>query len=538
MSIFVDRALGELEKELGARDGGRGSGGGRDKAQRVLDRLFLQQRDFVLDPHRYKALLTPRRCGKSIAALGDLLSTALMHPRSELVYTANTRLQAKQVLWDEFLQWNQDLELGLEFNIQELTIRTPGGSKIILGGAETEADINRYRGRKFRRFYIDEPGSLRPAILDALITKVVVPALRDYSGTLCLTGTPGMVLDGLFFKTTGPPAFEIVDGKAMSRPFAERHEPKWRDVKFSWSFHRWGLRDNIAVKCDCHQDGSHMYAEALAEKQAMGWSDDHPTWLREGVGQWAADGQVLVFKHFDPSRNTWKPAGRSARNPFGLPEGFEWRYVLGIDMGRSIDPCAMTLAAFSENHPAVYQVWEWQQWKVLPKDLASKIKELGGLVEIEHAVADWGPYGDLVQEQLLKEHGIAIESAQKRDKMDHIELLNGDYVDGRAFLLEGGVAATQSLYLCWDDTGMKEATDRSAEGRVKNDCTDAFLYCWRWLRHHFSQPKGPPAPKPGSHEALMQIEQERLAELALRQEAMDRLQLGQGDYYDTDGAWD
>lgn len=523
MSIFVDLALAELERDAGSRSVA-------DKAELVLARAFPQQRDLIEDPGRFKTLLCPRRSGKTIAGLVYLLVIAFRRPKTESVYVANTRAQAKAVLWDYLLQWNQELELGLVFNLQELTARLPNGSKITLGGSETEADIERYRGRRYALFIVDEPASLRPKLLDGLIAKVVSPALQDHKGTLLLTGTPGHVLDGMFYRTTGPPAFEVIEGKCQSRPYAERQDPKWRGVKFYWSFHTWTVADNVAMP--------EMWAEALETKARLQLSDDNPVWLREGLGRWASDESKLVFNRFDPSRNTWKPAGRSPKNLFGLPEGFEWRYVLGIDMGRSIDPCAMTLAAFSENHPAVYQVWEWQQWKVLPKDLASKIKELGGLVEIEHAVADWGPYGDLVQEQLLKEHGIAIESAQKRDKMDHIELLNGDYVDGRAFLLEGGVAATQSLYLCWDDTGMKEATDRSAEGRVKNDCTDAFLYCWRWLRHHFSQPNGPPAPKPGSHEALMQIEQERLAELALRQEAMDRLQLGQGDYYDTDGAWD
>lgn len=521
---YLDAALAEFQKQSASGDGG---GKSEEKAQRVLARCFRQQRDLIGDNHRFKALLCPRRAGKTIAALACLLVTAFRRSRTESVYVAGTRAQAKQVLWDYLLQWNEDLELALVFNLQELQARAPNGSKITLGGAETEADVERYRGRRYALFVIDEPASLRPAILDGLILKVVSPALQDHKGTLLLTGTPGHILSGMFYRVTGPGAFEVQDGgEAVSNLYGK--EPAG---KFLWSVHTWTVADNSAMP--------EMWAEALETKRRGQLSDDNPIWLREGLGRWATDDTKLVYNRFDPQRNTWKPGKRSARNPFGLPEdhGDEWRYVIGMDMGRSIDPFALTVAAFSDTSPRIYQVYEWQAWKVLPKDIAAAIQKITDLVPIEHMVCDWGPFGKMVQEQLLKEHGFPVEDAEKKSKLDYIELLNGDYVDERAYLLEDGHAAQQALYLSYDDTGIKEATDRSAEGRVKNDCLDAWLYTWRWVRHHFAVPAAARPPAHGTPAHLEFIEQQRMADLAEKQEALARL--GQGnDYYDDAGGWE
>lgn len=519
MSSLLDAAFGHFEAELANSDG---AGQSEAKAFRVLDRCFRQQRELIADPARFKNLLCPRRSGKSTADLAYLLVTALRRPRTESVYLAGTRAQAKMIVWDDLIRWNHDLELGFVMNLQELNARAPNGSKITLGGAETESDVERYRGRRYALFVIDEPASLRPSILDGLIVKVVSPALQDHKGTLVLTGTPGHILDGLFWKTTGPGAFEISDGRAVSRPWGERDSAKWRDVAFDWSAHTWSVSENAAKP--------EMWAEALETKRRLQLSDEHPVWLREGVGRWATDEQKLLFGRFDPQRNTWERGKQTPTNPFGLPAGYEWRYVIGIDMGRTVDPFALCVVAFSDNHPAVYQCYEWQAWKVLPKDIAAAIQKIMDVVPVERAVADWGPYGSLIQEQLLTEYGMPVEAAEKRDKRDHVELLNGDYVDGRAFLLADSIAATQSLYLSWDDTGLKEATDRSAEGRIKNDCTDAWLYAMRFVRHHFAVPLEK-LPAQGSPEHARLVEQQMIAELAERTEAMKRL-TGHEDFYD------
>lgn len=517
---FLDAALGEFQKQSAGGDGG---GRSEDKALRVLSRCFKQQQDLIADPHRFKALLCPRRAGKSIAGLAYLLVTAFRRPRTESVYVANTRAQAKAVLWDYLLQWNQDLELGIVFNLQELQARLPNGSKITLGGAETESDVERYRGRRYALFIIDEPASLRPSILDGLILKVVSPALQDHKGTLLLTGTPGHLLDGMFYRVTGPGAFEVKDGESVSNLYGRQAAGG-----FLWSVHTWTVRDNTAMP--------EMWAEALETKRRGQLSDDNPIWLREGLGRWATDQTKLVYNRFDPQRNTWSPGKRTAANPFGLPEGHEWRYVIGMDMGRTIDPFALTVVAFSDTSPEVYQVYEYQAWKVLPRDIAAAIQRVIDVVPVEHMVCDWGPFGGMVQEQLLKEFGFPIEDAQKKDKLDFIELLNGDFVDGRAFLLADGIAAQQALYLSYDDTGIKEATDRTAEGRVKNDCLDAFLYSWRFLRHHFAIP-AEKRPTVGSREHIDLVEQQRMEALAEKMEAMRRL--GEGnDYYDDVGSWD
>ena len=49
----------------------------------------------------------------------------------------------------------------------------------------------------------------------------------------------------------------------------------------------WNIRDNEAKPA--------QWANALATKRRRGWSDDHPTWRREYLGEWVADNSELCL---------------------------------------------------------------------------------------------------------------------------------------------------------------------------------------------------------------------------------------------------
>ena len=108
---------------------------------------FPEQRSFVEDDSPFVAGEAGRRGGKSDGAVLKCLRGAHENPGSQIPYIALSRPHAKRIAWPKFLFWNRRLELGGKFNHAELSMYLPKcGSTITLGGANDEAEIERYRG--------------------------------------------------------------------------------------------------------------------------------------------------------------------------------------------------------------------------------------------------------------------------------------------------------------------------------------------------------------------------------------------------------
>jgi phage terminase large subunit len=169
------------------------------KVRAIRKRLFKQQLNFIDDPSRNKAILCPRRAGKSHAMVSDMLITCLNKAKARCVYIAITRGHAKRLIWDTMRSLIKEFELSAKFNNRELIIHFEhNDSQIMLGGADSEAEIEKYRGGWFNRVYIDESASFPPSLITTLIEDIISPTLSDYFGVLTLAGTPGVVLSGTF----------------------------------------------------------------------------------------------------------------------------------------------------------------------------------------------------------------------------------------------------------------------------------------------------------------------------------------------------
>ncbi len=476
MTISTDAAFEAMKRRVDA--------GANERcikiAQRLRQRLFHQQISVVDDPERHKALLCPRRAGKSYALAVYMLIVGLEKPHANIVFIARTRDKAKDILWDtaqtSLKKLNKDFEIGADFSEVHTALRLPNGSRIRLRGCETMADVEQFRGEPFHLVVIDESASFTPGVLDHLLKRAIEPTLGDFLGTVVLAGTPGPFLAGPFYRATGDKAFEVKNGRCISRPHALRDQQPWDHVEFSWSFHHWSRSANVAIK--------HLDAEAVRIRELNGWTEQNPIFLREYIGRWIPDDANLVYR-FHPERNIWVPGEKTKNNPFGLPPG-NWRHGMGMDFGTK-DPFALTVMSWSDNKPDLYQSYEFTATGFLPGDFAREIQRVRGLAEIEWMVGDFGPFGDLLQQQMQAEYGLNIEKALKRDKRDNIELLNGDFADGRCFLLADSQAARQMLHLSWDHTGLKEHLSRE----IRNDAADAVVYTRRRALHHFFEAEEP-----------------------------------------------
>lgn len=475
------------------------------KPQLLLESLFPEQQGVILDPCRYKVILCPRRAGKSYCLAAYILYVCLTVPNANVMFIAQTRDRAKDILWEIIKKLNKRFGLGLRYSEVYLSGRLPNGSKFRLSGCETKADVEKYRGEAYHLVLLDECASHSAELIDTLLQRAIEPTLADHKGTLVLAGTPGHVLAGTFYKVSGDPAFEAdEENKVTSRPYAEREMGRWVGVKFHWSFHAWSKKENRALEG--------LWEEAEARRLRNGWSEQHPIFVREDLGRWIADDSVLCYR-FLVERNTWTPKAKGYLAVRSLPTRHQWQIVIGCDFGSGVtDKFACQAVAFSDTHPNIYHVYEYvADRKMSITEMAktvvaaaSGLEEMG--FEVVDFIADLDHLADAIQKQFLEEFNIFLEKAEKKNKRDFIELVNSDLVEQRCFVMAESNLSRQMQILAWDETQIKEKSGQ------RNDAADAFLYTWRKCRHRFFEdPKD--APKPGTLEFETAREDEEVRHL-------------------------
>ena len=487
----MDRLERGLDERVEARRGGQTQEDAARLAAVLLEMLFRVQRQVCLDLAKRIAALTPRRSGKTTTVRARLVRCCLLKPGANCLYLALTRPSAKKLMWGGkagLKRINTVLGLGARFNNSTLVMTFPNGSSITLAGASTYDEIDKLRGDEYDEVWVDECKSFPADLFEELLEEVIEPALITRNGVLGLIGTPGNLLNGPFYDIT-----RVNSDKAKA--FTDEEAPD--DEGGLYSFHTWQMRDNTAEP--------EQWARALRLKAAKGWSDRHPVWRREYLGQWAADDTGYVYRfraHSDDGKpwNTWTPAVTKA-NPLGLPEGHAWEFVFGLDFGWS-DDFALVVLAFSNTHRDVLQVHEYAEKKLTPSQIGDYLQKL--IARIGHPiamVADNAGLGGGYLAELAERFGLAIEAAEKRQKLDNIELTNGDLIDGRLKLLTkehgGGKTIEQMVHLQWDEKGPPYEDKKQA-----NHCCDALIYARRRSLHHHAGEPALPRPAPGTPEAI------------------------------------
>lgn len=131
---------------------------------------------------RWKVLVIHRRFGKTTASLNHLQRDALRTPNARFAYIAPTYKAAKNIAWDMIREYSHIIP-GIQYNIAELTVIYPNGSKLTLYGADNPDSL---RGIALWGVVFDEY-SQQPS---NIFTEVIAPALADHSGYAIWIGTP------------------------------------------------------------------------------------------------------------------------------------------------------------------------------------------------------------------------------------------------------------------------------------------------------------------------------------------------------------
>ena len=416
------------------------------------------------DSHLYlnaNGLITHNTVG--IAA--DMIDTCLKNPGAVCLYITLTQQNARNIIWTDIQQILEKYEIEHKSNDVRLSIKFKNGSKLMCAGAKDRTQIELYRGWKLRKCYIDECQSFRPYIKE-LINDVITPALRDLRGELYLTGTPGPVPAGPFYEYS--------------------HSDFWEN-------HHWTAFDNPHMH---NPDSGLDLEETLREEREMKGIDEHdPGYQRETYGLWVEDVDSLVFK-FNKNKNIY----------YDLPEEGDWNYVFGIDIGFE-DADAIAVLAYNNQDKKVYLVKESIQNKQDISSLVEEIKRLKNIYNPGKIVIDAGALGKKVHEELRRRHGLPIEAAEKKRKVEFIELLNDDLRNEKLLAPPDSTFAEDCMLVQWDrESKIRNPERPKISSTYHSDICDAVLYAWRECYHYLSE-KDKVSPKIGTDAYMDQLEQ-------------------------------
>lgn len=498
----------------------------RTRARAMLAKLKKynpKQAALVTDPSPHVSGICPRRAGKSYAGAAAALITGEAKPGSISIIISLNLKQLRRLYWKGSASglWAFDKEFGLNltFNSTYLSWEHENGSIGYLLGAETDEQLEVIRGMEADVYLIDECKSFAPMVLDTLIDEIIDPQRATRSGRLILIGTPGFITTGPFYQATCPDATDV-DGRKFLVPAGQR-DPYGRTPEddLLWSCHSWTLQENTAKP--------KQWTEGLKKKASKRWADDHPVWMREYLGLWTTGGEGLIYRYGqerNSGRVTWIP-DPSKGNPAGLPpEGAPWRFIAGLDIGYEA-PTAFVVAAYSSKLRQLRHVWDCSQQHMLVPDIADMIQDAQDRFgSLEVIFADVGSLGKTIVKTLVAEYGFPIERADKREKLDYVELLNSAFACGEVLIVDKQTARAQGwssmleqqlLTAAWDLRDNEK--DRLARlGRLKaddsipDDSTDALLYLYRGSLHHFGYTANEERPEPGTPAAVKAWEKSEL----------------------------
>lgn len=407
----------------------------------IQTRCFPKQLDLIKDPSTSITACCGRRAGKTEAAVWKMLYTGFRHPGSAMVYITREKEHAKRVFWSRLKEAADSLQFKLSEGPSRkseasLSFTLPTGASIYLLGCRDVDGIDKARGMGLSAAFIDE-AHLVGANLADLIDEVLEYALVDYNGWKILSGTPGKVKAGPFYKTLQNP---------------------------DWSHHSWTMFDNPHI-----ERLSKMTPQQVLEKicKTRGVTVDDPTIQREFFARWVEDISNLAVKF-------------SSKNCIdAIPDCKE--YYMGVDIGWE-DKDAIVIWGVTDNN--VYLTEEWAENHQTLTKLEDKIEYFQNKYNPVRIACDQGGGGKKIIESMAQRpRAIFMEGAAKQHKVENIELMN-DYI-------QNGFVKVLPDSLLVEDTSKIEWAPRKKNGiytgervlsdRFHSDILDAALYGFRTI---------------------------------------------------------
>ena len=437
------RVLQELEKRKDSRIDWKGQS-------------FPAQWDFITDKSQLKAAQCTRRAGKSYSAGLYMVKEAMERPNTKIVYIAKTRESAKRIMKQDIIdEVLRKLKINAQWKAQELAYHFANGSSIMIVGADnSESEMDKLLGQKFKLAVIDESAFFKQD-LHKLVYEILKPAMADLKGTIAMISTTSDLTTGLYYDVTN-------------------------DIEKGWSVHKWSAIDNPHM--------SERFQEEIADmKELNPLIVETPMFKRMYENQWVIDTDARVYK-YDRNLNTIDSLPELSYNE---RMGHKWQYVMGIDLGWN-DATAFVVLAYHplDGNRKLYVVDTYKASDMTGDDVADKIrffqKKYGGV----RLIID--PASKQFIEDLRARYGFHFISAQKSDKKGHIGMLNSDLLLGKIKL---NISADNTVHeledelvgLIWD-VKARERGKYKEHDACENHLCDSFLYAWRYTYAYVNDP--------------------------------------------------
>jgi hypothetical protein len=441
--------------------------------ERILELLTPRQREFVLHPHRYKLARCSRRSGKTYMIAAYLLYVCHQRANMPVLYAGLTRDSAREAVWPILLDFLDRLDIPHTLHPSALQISFPNGSKVTIFGCDTENARNRLRGRKFALVCFDETGFY--ARLDPLVY-AVLPMLADFKGTLCLTSSPGELLEGLFYEAD-----------------LGKHRDSW--AKWSWTIYD---NPHFQQLADVQRPEQGIVSRADEELHTVltlqfAGNAEHPGFKREWLGQWVANDTTLAY-----------PVGES--NLIPSPERLvDGEHAVGISFSPFVN--AIVVGRYS-SWSRGFQVIQAQQFDDLDLDaFAERLFRVMETFGAETIVAHTGAYSKDIVKELRRRYQLPIVAMDDKDRAFHQKVIANDLRAGHIKIVRGLPIIEQCSKIVKDAT-----TGEEIEGQ-QNYMALAFLALYRRIYVTHLQSYQPPPSEEERH--IHQLEQSRYSEEVL-----------------------
>jgi hypothetical protein len=504
---LLNALFGTLKKEAAQRTKRTGL---EEKVAALKAFMRPHQRRVEEDLSALIAVRSARQQGKSTGAMLLVVIRCLEHAGAQWVVIGLTKGSVRRIYWDVLRQLSEAFELGIKFQEQAFIASFPNGSKIHFFGADNIDEVEKLRGGRYHGAVVDECKSIAALTFKLLIEDILGPALKGQAGQLYLIGTPGDVLSGEFFLATCDEPVLLASKRWSNLPFGEKERDGHTGV---WSFHHWGPRTNDVV-FENPRTGQKftMWDAFLEEKARRGWADDNSVWRREYLGEWVAGEGRLVYR-YRPHLHDYQPI---KENLWGLPEAKRWKTVCGFDFGTR-DGTAIVVWAWSDDVAGLWEVYSEKRrneadLRLSVKDLADWYKAVEAQYgPFEGVIGDRAGLATMVIDTLAVEHGVFVEPAEKKEKVDHIEVFNND-LDARQIHIRAGSELSEELMgNKWLEKSL--GTERRLEDpSTPNDLCDAALYAFRWCMHRIRKERKEGGPAPMTAEWYQQLAKQELTQ--------------------------
>ncbi len=432
--------------------------------------LFDKQLKFVEDHRPFKVAVCSRRAGKTIACAADLIDTAIKNEGVVCLYITLASTNARGLLWPEIVKINNTYKLGGVADLVRLTMTFPNGSYVWCSGAKDAAEIEKFRGYALKKVYIDECQSFR-SHLKELIDDVLIPALMDYDGSLCLIGTPGAVPAGYFAEVAG----------ASKR--VEKENTEGEEDENDWARYHWTFFDNPHIALKSKKTHQQVLNRVL---KMRGVTIEDPSIQREFFGRWVLDSESLWIKYNEKLNHFTH-----------LPPGKKYHYLLGIDIGFK-DSDALAVLAWEDNSKDIYLVEEMVNPKQDITDLVGQIKDIQSRYDITKMIMDEGGLGKKAAEEMRRRHQLPIHPADKARKQENVAFLNDALRTGR-FKAKHDSRFSQDSFLVEIDWDKSRPDKLKISDKYHSDIIDAVLYAFKESPAYAYEPP-PDRPRPGTKE--------------------------------------